>query len=828
MPTTADSVTQSLSAVVALLGALVVREVLSLRREEKLRSSPVETISSSSYSPRLSLLFASTTGTTKRLAHQLARSLFALNAGSSRRPMFSGSPGPVDLAGYNAEFIDSERYLVILMPTWTGGAPPASAKAFFDHLVDLANDFRVGKGHLSKTKFAIFGLGSSEYGENWAKAAGDLDEVLSKLGATRLLPLCCGDDSQDQESEFKEWCDQLLPSLVHDASSSSLGGGEGMLSTQSLSSSCGGCGSCGAVDLGCASSSSTELATSSCTCGNANVNGKVGDKAAISLESVGGKSWLPLKEHRRKKRAEKEASALAAARALRSEAKRAAASLLSSDPSLSGAAKEVSAYDVNDGADDLDVDYTEEDGINDSLLGSNAASKVSKSKRSVRSGSGEILDVEELGAVLTRAALDKAADEKIAASEREMVTPAQRRALTKEGYRIIGSHSAVKLCRWTKAQLRGRGGCYKHTLYGITSFQCMEATPSLACANKCTFCWRHYKNPVGREWRWKTDDPGMIVDEAVSKHLKMIREFGGGTPGVIAERFEQALTVRHCALSLVGEPIMYPRVNELVRLLHKRKISTFLVTNAQFPECIDSLEPVTQLYVSIDAATRDTLKEIDRPLFADFWERFLGSLDALRKKGQRTVYRMTLVKGQNMDDSDIGPYLELINRGQPDFIEIKGVTWSGVSEGSPMTMANVPWHTEVREYCLKLAAKTSGSYELACEHAHSCCVLLAKVKFKNETTGQWNTHIDFDKFQDLVQQYYESDGKATFSSEDYMLPTPSWALWGDEHSPQNGFDPADERWYRNGLKGVAGGGEDKGDEGGASTLEYKPSGSGCG
>jgi tRNA wybutosine-synthesizing protein 1 len=48
------------------------------------------------------------------------------------------------------------------------------------------------------------------------------------------------------------------------------------------------------------------------------------------------------------------------------------------------------------------------------------------------------------------------------------------------------------------------------------------------------------------------------------------------------------------------------------------------VTNAQFPECIASLSPVTQLYVSIDAATKERLKAIDRPLFQDFWERFLG------------------------------------------------------------------------------------------------------------------------------------------------------------------------------------------------------------
>lgn len=52
------------------------------------------------------------------------------------------------------------------------------------------------------------------------------------------------------------------------------------------------------------------------------------------------------------------------------------------------------------------------------------------------------------------------------------------------------------------------------------------------------------------------------------------------------------------------------------------------------------LEPITQLYVSVDAATRDSLKAIDRPLFKDFWERFLECLRLLRDKHQRTVYRL--------------------------------------------------------------------------------------------------------------------------------------------------------------------------------------------
>jgi len=203
---------------------------------------------------------------------------------------------------------------------------------------------------------------------------------------------------------------------------------------------------------------------------------------------------------------------------------------------------------------------------------------------------------------------------------REMVTPQLRAALTKQGYKILGSHSGVKLCRWTKAQLRGRGGCYKHSFYGIESHRCMEATPSLACANKCVFCWRHHTNPVGREWRWQMDDAETLVTSAISEHKGMIKQMKG-VPGVLPERLAEGMDPRHCALSLVGEPIMYPEIDKFVSLLHAKRISTFLVTNAQFPDAITNLPAITQLDVSVDAATPETLKAIDRPLFGDYWVR---------------------------------------------------------------------------------------------------------------------------------------------------------------------------------------------------------------
>ncbi len=157
------------------------------------------------------------------------------------------------------------------------------------------------------------------------------------------------------------------------------------------------------------------------------------------------------------------------------------------------------------------------------------------------------------------------------------------------------------------------------------------------------------------------DGPLDIVSQAISLHQQMVKEYSG-VPGVVSERVKEGLAVRHCALSLVGEPIMYPEINALVDELHSRRISTFLVTNAQFPDRIQNLHPVTQLYVSVDAATPSSLKAIDRPLFPDYWERFVGSLTALRDKAQRTVYRLTLVKGWNMEE--VQQYAQLVDLGR--------------------------------------------------------------------------------------------------------------------------------------------------------------------
>merc|ERR1712190_501480 len=85
-------------------------------------------------------------------------------------------------------------------------------------------------------KYCVFGLGDSHYwGKgtedsriNFAKPARELDELLEKLGAQRLLPICYGDDQDvDQyHTGFGEWKNQLYARLGVDKVAGGADGGD--------------------------------------------------------------------------------------------------------------------------------------------------------------------------------------------------------------------------------------------------------------------------------------------------------------------------------------------------------------------------------------------------------------------------------------------------------------------------------------------------------------------------------------------------------------------------------------------------------------------------
>ena len=341
----------------------------------------------------------------------------------------------------------------------------------------------------------------------------------------------------------------------------------------------------------------------------------------------------------------------------------------------------------------------------------------------------------------------------------EMLDEETKKRLEKQQYRIVGSHSTVKVCGWTKNMIKGEGGCYKLKFYGIMSHQCLQMTSSMSCANRCEFCWRDYKAPVSKDWKWDVDKPELILNGSIKAHHKLLEGFGGNAKAIKAA-YEGSKNVKHVALSLSGEPIIYPRINELIRDFHRRGISTFLVTNGQHPEQIENLAPVTQLYLSLDAPTEELLKRIDRPLFTDYWTRLQDSLRALSKKKQRTTIRLTILKDYN--DKNLDKYAKLIHLGNPEFIEVKGYMHVGASQ-ERLERSNMPFH----EYILLKAKEILEflpDYEIVSEHVPSRVVLLAKKELKKD--GEWFTWIDFKKFEVLANS---SDD---FSTEDYLRKTP--------------------------------------------------------
>ncbi|MFT4310269.1 MAG: 4-demethylwyosine synthase TYW1 [Candidatus Woesearchaeota archaeon] len=342
-----------------------------------------------------------------------------------------------------------------------------------------------------------------------------------------------------------------------------------------------------------------------------------------------------------------------------------------------------------------------------------------------------------------------------------MISESAKKELEKQQYRLVGQHSAVKVCGWTKSMLKGEGGCYKFKFYGIRSHQCMQMTTSISCANRCTFCWRGYKAPVSKGWKWGVDDPLTILEDSLTAHHKLLIGYKGNEK-VNPAIYEQSTQVAHVALSLTGEPIMYPRINELVQAFHQRHISTFLVTNAQYPQMIRTLLPITQLYISLDAPNKALLKEIDVPLFDDYYERLCESLDIMAKRVDRTVIRLTCIKDKNMLDFE--GYKQHIERGNPDFIEIKGYMWIGASVDR-LKKENSPRHEEVKAFGLQLA-QYLPEYEYVAEHKPSAVILLAKKKFNKHT---WIDYPNFfATYDDLVVQHQEVFG--TNDQENNVTP----------------------------------------------------------
>ncbi len=109
---------------------------------------------------------------------------------------------------------------------------------------------------------------------------------------------------------------------------------------------------------------------------------------------------------------------------------------------------------------------------------------------------------------------------------------------------------------------------------------------------------------------------------------------------------------------------------------------------------------------------------------------------------------------------DLEGYSNLIKKGDPDFIELKGYMFVGSSRQRLMKK-NMPFHEDIVKFTRSLL-KHLPDYDIVSEHIPSRVVLIAKKKYYFD--NQWHTWIDFNKYHNGVK--------------DYSIPTPQTGLSG--------------------------------------------------
>jgi len=258
-------------------------------------------------------------------------------------------------------------------------------------------------------------------------------------------------------------------------------------------------------------------------------------------------------------------------------------------------------------------------------------------------------------------------------------------------------------------------------------------TPSIFCNQRCVHCWRPleaFNIGIGTETELKKqpiiwDSPEEIVEGSIREQKRLISGFKG-SPKTSKDAFAEANVPKHAAISLIGEPTLYPYLKELIQVFHLHGMTTFVVTNGTNPEVLREISP-SQLYLSLNAPNEAIYKKVSH---ADHWSRINESLDELkRKKGRtRTVIRITCIAGINMVNPE--EYAELLKRANPDFVEVKAYMHIGYSR-KRLSRDAMPAHSRVKEFASEIAEVLTSisnyGYKLGDESEISRVVLISNL-----------------------------------------------------------------------------------------------------
>lgn len=222
------------------------------------------------------------------------------------------------------------------------------------------------------------------------------------------------------------------------------------------------------------------------------------------------------------------------------------------------------------------------------------------------------------------------------------------------------------------------------------------------------------------------EKPEKIIENCINLQKKLLSGFKGNKK-VTLKKFYEAQQPKHFAISLSGEPTLYPYLGKLIEMLKKRKITSFLVTNGLNPQVLENLNKKkhlpTQLYLSVNAPNEELFNKIVRSKIKNAWQVYMKTIKLFPKLKTRKVMRLTLIKGLNMEN--IEGYANLIKTAKPDFVEAKAFMSVGFSR-QRLGYEKMPFHSEIKEFSRKLSKLTG--LKILDEKKESCVVLLGKSK----------------------------------------------------------------------------------------------------
>jgi tRNA wybutosine-synthesizing protein 1 len=247
------------------------------------------------------------------------------------------------------------------------------------------------------------------------------------------------------------------------------------------------------------------------------------------------------------------------------------------------------------------------------------------------------------------------------------------------------------------------------------------------CTMRCLFCWRAQSGDKGLSWEEITlldyDEPESIVEDCIKTQVRLLSGYKANQKAD-HKKYTEALRPRHVAISLTGEPTLYPKLGGLIKAFHKRGFTTFLVSNGTLPEALRKLdEEPTQLYISACAPEKDTFYETCRPQIPNAWERLNETLALLPSFKCPTVMRITLARHLNLKHPEL--YAKLVEKAKPTYIEPKAYMHVGFSR-LRLTYTNMPSHKEIRDFAVLLAEETG--YMMIDESKESRVVLLSTLE----------------------------------------------------------------------------------------------------